>query len=101
MYVNKDMIAGVLNDKEFLTELLKLNNDIEIEKAFKERGIILPLEDLDEVCDIIHVYKSLKEGDKLNDNEIDKVVGGIGYVELKELIMSKIKWGREGEENSY
>ena len=95
--MDKDMIARVLNDKEFLDELLKLNSDIEIEKAFKERDIILPLEDLDEVCDIIHVYKSLKEGEKLNDNEIDKVVGGIGSVELKELIMSKIKLGREEE----
>ena len=95
MCMDKDMIARVLNDKEFLDELLKLNSDIEIEKAFKERDIILPLEDLDEVCDIIHVYKSLKEGEKLNDNEIDKVVGGIGSVELKELIMSKIKLGRE------
>ena len=80
-----------------MDELLKLNSYIEIEKAFKERDIILPLEDLDEVCDIIHVYKSLKEGEKLNDNEIDKVVGGIGSVELKELIMSKIKLGREEE----
>ena len=95
--MDKDMIARVLNDKEFLDELLKLNSDIEIEKAFKERDIILPLEDLDEVCDIIHVYKSLKEGEKLNDNKIDKVVGGIGSVELKELIMSKIKLGREEE----
>ena len=95
--MDKDMIARVLNDKEFLDELLKLNSDIEIEKAFKERDIILPLEDLDEVCDIIHVYKSLKEGEKLNDNKIAKVVGGIGSVELKELIMSKIKLGREEE----
>ncbi len=99
--MNKDMIAGVLNDEEFLTELLKLNNDIEIEKAFKERNIMLPLEDLDEVCDIIHVYKALKEGDKLNDNEIDKVAGGIRTVELKELIKSKIKIGREGGEYPY
>ena len=90
------MIAGVLNDKEFLTELLKLNNDIEIEKAFKNKNIDLPLEDLDEVCDIIHVYKSLKEESKLNDSEIDKVIGGIGKMELIELIKSKIKRGREG-----
>ena len=86
------MIAGVLNDEEFLAELLKVNNDIEIEKAFKKRDIILPLEDLDEVCDVIHVYKSLKESSKLNDSEVDNVSGGVGYAKLKDLIMSKLNF---------
>ncbi len=89
--MDKEMIAKVLNNKEFLSELLELESDIEMERAFKSKNIDLPLEDLDEICDIIHVYKSLKEGGKLNDNEIDKVVGGIGKMELRDLIKSKIK----------
>ena len=79
--MDKEMMAKVLNDREFLTEVLKYDDDIEIERVFKDRGINLPLEDLDEVCDIIHVYKSLSQNRRLDDSEIDKVVGGIREAE--------------------
>lgn len=67
-------VEKMLEDKEFLTEILNKETKEEIMKSFKDRGIIVTDEDLQNIKCI--VTKSLEKGEVISENELDEVVGG-------------------------
>lgn len=94
MDINK--IKEVFNDKDFVTQLFNLDDDTQVQKALKGKGIDISLEDIDKIKDTIDRYEnnqlSQQELDlieatqknldgQLSDEQLESVSGGLALID--------------------
>ena len=72
MAVNTEKLKAVLEDKAFVDAISKMESNVEVQKAFAERGIDFTVEEVDLIAE--QLYGDDKE---LNDTQLENVSGGI------------------------
>ena len=72
--MNEQHVKEVFSDKAFVTELLKLDTAEEAQKALKEKGVDMSVEELNKVRD--HVLERVNENGELSLEAMDEAAGG-------------------------
>ena len=72
MNMDNEKLKSVLEDKAFVEALSKMESNVEVQKAFAERGINFTVEEIDFIAE--HLYGG-EEG--LDDAQLENVSGGI------------------------
>ena len=75
---NKEKLQQLMQDEEFLKEIMVLETVEEVQQAFKEKGADISIEDLDRIRELI--TKIIESNYELTEEELEKVCGG-GYLE--------------------
>jgi hypothetical protein len=92
--VEKAKMIEIMGDEVFLSEVLALKSEIEIEKAFQKRGIYFTVEELEEICDVVDACRSLRGGTVLKNIDEKEISGGGGidmeFWEMKRIFESTL-----------
>lgn len=91
--VDNKKLEEVLNDENFIKSIIHLNDNDEIDQAFKQKGIDLSKAEIDQFKDtltrategkladeelkFIDAYSNV-DTDELNDDQLENVTGGLG-----------------------
>lgn len=89
---NMKKAISLLNDKEFIEDLKKINSESEILSAFKEKSVELTHEELEKLASAI-VYACSDEEGALAEEELDQISGGGASIGDILYIFKGIKWG--------
>lgn len=66
-----DQLKAVLEDESFVREISKMENNEEVQQAFKARGIEFSLEEIDQIAE-----KLYGDATELEDENLENVSGG-------------------------
>ena len=89
--MNKERIKEIFSDKDFVIELVSLEDTADIQALLKTKGIELDLEQIEKAKELVEKKMALIEaGDELSDDELDEVSGGFTGAGLASLIISII-----------
>ena len=83
--MDKEKVANLFRNKEFLKELFKLKKTSKdmyksIEKIFQKNNVELTIEEIEEICDIIDVCTSSHM--VLGDDDLDNIIGGVSQTAI-------------------
>ncbi len=73
--VLKNEIMELFNDKDFSEKLLLLENDTQVKEHFKNYGVEISDDELEDIRKLI--FDMISRADKLNLSELEKVDGGV------------------------
>ena len=73
--VLKNEIIELFNDKDFSEKLLLLENDTQVKEHFKNYGVEISDDELEDIRKLI--FDMISRADKLNLSELEKVDGGV------------------------
>ncbi len=76
---NKEKLQQLMQDEEFLKEILVLKTVEEVQQAFKEKGADISIEDLERIRELI--TKIIENNYELTEEELEKICGGNGLLE--------------------
>ncbi len=71
---NKEKLQQLMQDEEFLKEILVLETAEEVQQAFKEKDVDISIEDLKKIKELIK--KSINEDYELTEEELEEITGG-------------------------
>ena len=83
---NKEKLQQLMQNEEFLKEILVLETPEEVQQAFKENDVDISIEDLEKIKELIR--KSMNKNYELTEEELEEIVGG--SVNLLDLIIKPI-----------
>lgn len=72
----REDVKKLLEDTEFVKEVINTQDAKEAIKVFESRGVTITLDELSAVYDLIDKALSLGENGKLNETELENVSGG-------------------------
>ena len=73
--MENEKIQAILKDKEFLSQVLKMETPEEVQKAFKQKGIELSLEEIGIVGDLVNSMIA-KNSTSLSEEDLEEIAGG-------------------------
>ncbi len=77
---NKEKLQQLMQDEEFLKEILVLETAEEVQQAFKEKDVDISIEDLEKIKELIK--KSINEDYELTEEELKEITGGSFLMDL-------------------
>lgn len=70
---NIEKIQAVMNDKEFVEKISKMEEPVDVQKAFEEKGISFSLEEIAQIAQMV-----MDNGnEELTEGQMDTVTGGV------------------------
>ena len=73
--MENEKIQEILKDKEFSSQVLKMETPEEVQKAFKQKGIELSLEEVGIIGDLVNSMIA-KNSTSLSEEDLEEIAGG-------------------------
>lgn len=67
-------LKTLLSDKDFMKGIVEMETPEEVQKAFKDKGVELSTEQVQEIGEIINA--TLEKGSTLSESELEEISGG-------------------------
>lgn len=68
-----EKVQAVMNDAEFVQKISAMEEPIDVQKAFAEKGIDFTLEEIGQIAELV----ANNEGEELTDSQMNSVTGGV------------------------
>ena len=89
--MNEERIKEIFSDKEFVTELIRLETPTDIQALLKTKGIDLDIDQIEKAKALVAKKLALAEaGEELSDDDLDEVSGGIAVLTVVSAVISVI-----------